>query len=227
MNARQTHRLNAYRATAAVVQAAVESQGVVALEPRLTLLAAKIGEINTLGHTQTEPTEGQTDQSESLLAAMVDAAVDVATILALLAEDQRLLELAATVNLSARDFHHARKFHRPILARRILDAAEAHVSQLLPYGVTAATLAQLQAQIEAAGAGLHQPRTTLTAKRAATLRMAVLFTETDALLNQQIDRLMFPLRRTHPELYAHYRAARQVQRDRRIAAAAPDVVATG
>jgi hypothetical protein len=47
-------------------------------------------------------------------------------------------------------------------------------------------------------------------KAAATAELAKTFRETDALLEKQIDRLVFPLRKTHPEFYADYQRARQI-----------------
>ena len=73
-------------------------------------------------------------------------------------------------------------------------------------------LTNLQAKIAAARAIINEPRTTIVEKSVATQNVAQLCTEIDGLLEHQVDGVTFPLRKTHPELYNRYTAARAVAR---------------
>jgi hypothetical protein len=59
-------------------------------------------------------------------------------------------------------------------------------------------------------ANINQPRQTIVDKKAATEQLVAAFSDIDALLVEQIDRLLLPLRKTAPEFYARYRSMRMI-----------------
>ena len=134
----------------------------------------------------------------------------IAGIAGAFAEENNLPELAQSAAVRRADFETARLLHRPWLAQRVHDAATAFVAQLTEHGVTAEKLTAFQATIDAATAGIHQPRTTIIERKAATQRLVALFAEVDALLERQIDRLVLPLAKSSPDFYVQYKAARSI-----------------
>jgi hypothetical protein len=199
-----------YVAVVTTLQAIVESLGLAGLPPKLQLLIAKIAQIYAILPIQRQTTRGKTARRNELLDTMVDTALEVANAVAIHANEHKLIELAKAVDVSAPQFSRMRIPDRPILAQQIHDTAQSVLPQLEPYGVTAENLTALQAQIELAKAWLDQPRTVIRSKAAATAQLSEVFDEIDDLLEGQIDRLMFTVRKTNPEVYADYHRARQI-----------------
>lgn len=57
---------------------------------------------------------------------------------------------------------------------------------------------------------LSMLRVSVSERKAAHEKLAKLFAQTDALLKNQLDRLMVRFRETEPELYATYQNARRI-----------------
>lgn len=210
MNARQNNKLVSYLATQAALEAIPEIDRIPGLPAELAIFQTKMREMLDLAQTQKEVVAGKRARRDELLEAMAETAVDVATSVAAYADKHRLTELAPRVRVTAADFARMRKAARPVLARTILDAAHAVLPELGSYGVTAEMLERLQARIAAALDGLHQPRTSIVERKTATGRMLQLVDEIDELLRSQIDRLVYAIRKAHPQAYASYRSARAI-----------------
>lgn len=210
MNTKQNNKLASYLATEAALAAIPEVDRVPGLSAELEVFRTKMGEMQNLLQTQQEAVAGKRARRDELLAEMAEAAVDVATLVAAYADKQKLTELAHLVRVGPGDFTRTRQAARPVLARSVLDAAHAVLPALASYGVTAQMVENLQARISAALEGLHQPRSGFVERKTATERLAALFDEIDALLKAQIDRLVYPIRKTHPDAYASYRSAREI-----------------
>lgn len=209
MNSHQHNKLDAYNAVAVLLASAPEIANVPGLPGKVALLSAKTGEINSLAQTQMQPLQASTTKRDKLLEEMAEMTLDIAGFVKTVAREQNLPELAELVIIGA-GYRRMRRAHRVIIAQRVADAAQTVLSHLANYGVTADTLDGLRARIQVAGAGLTIPRSTTVEKKAATTKLAVLFAEVDILLREQIDPLVFPLRKTQVELYARYRAARSI-----------------
>jgi hypothetical protein len=210
MNAKQSNKFASYIAVETVLKAIPEIDTFPGLPAEVAELSAMMGEINRLAETQNSAVVGKRLVRDELLAAMAEATVEVATAVAAYADKQKLTELGQLVRVTPVSFTRLRKTERPVLANGILRAAQASLPELAAYGVTAETLTDLQARIAAAQEGLGQPRSGILDRKIATQQIASLFDEVDALLEGQIDRLMFPVRKVHPELYDKYVAARQI-----------------
>ena len=210
MNNKQTNKLASFTATEAVLQATPEIASVPGLPELLAVFSAKVGEINRLAKTQTQPIQPRTAERDGILDAMTDMTLQIAGYVRSVARETGTPQLAQDVRVGVASFRRARRSHRVWFAQRVLDAARGVLPQLGAYGVTAETLVTLEARIQAATQRVNLPRETVGAKRAATRRMAELFVEVEALLDDGIDALVYPLRLRHPEFHATYEAARLV-----------------
>lgn len=199
-----------YRAVKALLQVATETSGIAALPARLTAFVNQIATIDELDRAQNIPTHGKVGDRDARLQELIDQTLELAGYAVSYARQHGLRDLEETVTVSSADFRRLRLTRRPGLAQQVYDAIAPIVAQLAPYGVTAETLAAHQAAIDLAKAAVTEPRATVTAKRTATETMAKAFAEADDMLESHIDPLVFPLRKTHPEFYAEYRARREV-----------------
>lgn len=209
MNTYQHNKLDAYNAVEALLTSTPEIANVPGLPAKVAVLSSKTGEINSLAQTQTQPLQASTTKRDKLLKEMTEMTLDIAGYIKTVAREQNLPELAELVVIGA-GYQRMRRAHRVIIAQRVADAAQTVLSHLGSYGVTADTLASLRAKIQIAGSGLTIPRSTTVVKKAATTKLAALFAEVDILLREQIDPLIFPLRKTEIEFYARYSAARSI-----------------
>lgn len=208
MNAPSNNKLAMYRAVLALLESSpAPLSGIPALAAKVTLLSGYIAEILQLANTQALPTSGSIADRDKLLADTAHAVQVIAGAVLSYADENQMGELAARVRVRASDFN-GRKEKQLQLATQVHDAAADVVGELADYGVTAAALAALQTQIAGASAALSRPRGTMAARKAATQQMPAVFRKADALLENQIDPLLLPLRKTHPEFYAKYKAAR-------------------
>jgi len=210
MNMRQNNKLVSYHATLAALEAIPEVDSIPGLSGELDVFRTKMGEVLRLAQTQEEAVAGKRARRDQLLDEMAEAAVEIATVVAAYADKHRLTELAPRVRVRPGDFARARTVSRPVLARTVLDAAREVLPDLGPYGVTAERLDELERRIAAAVDGIHQPRTGMVERKAATARLLALLDEIDELLGSQVDRLLYAVRRKHPQAYAGYRAARAI-----------------
>jgi hypothetical protein len=198
--------LGSYIAREAVLAPALPECNHAELTALVTDVQGKLGAFNERAQAQSEPTEGKTAECGELLDRMIASALDVANAVAAYADKEGLTDLGAQVDIARTDFTSLRKLHRPWLAQRMHDAAAGVLEHLASYEVNAATLTALQDDIDAVLTGSREPKRTLVSKKVATQNLDTLFGETAGLF-EQIDRVMFALRKKHPELYAAYRAA--------------------
>jgi len=210
MNRKQSNKLATYLAVQAVFAANTEVAGLPGIPGKLEEFGARVGEIEDLAKTQTQPTEGQTAQRDDLFEAMIETTLDVASVVLAVANEQALPVLARAVSVGRTVFERSRRPHRVWLAERVLEAAQSVASQLVNYGVTEAVLQRLRDRIQAARDGITQPRVTIAAKRAASVALVHAYRQADALLRGQIDPLVQMLRSSHRQFYAAYRSARRI-----------------
>jgi len=210
MNKKQHNKRVSYHATLAALEAMPGVDSIAGLPAELAAFRAKMGEMISLAQMQEEALAGKRLRRDELLDEMVDAAVDIAALVSAYADKHKLVELASLVRVEPGDFARTRRSARTVLAKSILDAAHAVLPELAPYGVTAEMLEDLDLRITAALEGLHQPRTGIVERKTATGRLAALFDEIDALLDNQIDRLVYRVRKSFPSAYASYRSAREI-----------------
>ncbi len=199
-----------YLAVLVELQAISEALGQAAITALLGALSTKLNALFARIESQTQVTAGKTARRDEVVDDMIDATLEVAGLLRAHAHAQGLTVLAATADITLTSFRRMRMVERPTLGQRIHDAALPLAVALTPLGATADMLPDLLAKIMAARAIINEPRTTIVEKSVATVQVAQLCTEIDELLEHQVDGVMFPLRKTHSELYDRYSAARAV-----------------
>ena len=159
---------------------------------------------------QAQPTEGTLEAREGALAEATDLTLTVAGAVRSYANPLDLPELRAAVKVNYSSFTKMRRVARMDLAQRIYDAALPIVAHLAPYGITAATLEELQTSINEATDAVSAPRTTNAEKKVATSKLDDTCRAIDDLLKNEIDPLIFGLRKKNPDVYRLYQEARQV-----------------
>ena len=94
-------------------------------------------------------------------------------------------------------------------AQGIYDRAQANLTALTTYGITAATQTSLLNAINAFVGSIPKPRLSIADKKNTTTYLANLFKQADAAL-ENIDTLVEIIRLTQPNFYKGYRAVRRI-----------------
>lgn len=99
--------------------------------------------------------------------------------------------------------------------------ATANLAALADYNVTAADVAALDALVTSWGKVKTAPRTAISKRAGQTNKLPQAIADNTSLLRNQLDKQMTKFKRTNPEFYAGYQAARVIVHRRSHHAAAP------
>lgn len=119
-------------------------------------------------------------------------------------------ELLESVQYSASDLKKARATDAIGICNTILAKAVANADNMVAYGVTAETIADLKATIEAFAATLPNPLVAKAQTKTATENLLTLFKESDDLLTKRLDLDIELFKTSKPEFYSQYNTARIV-----------------
>ncbi|MBI5382970.1 MAG: hypothetical protein HZA31_13815 [Opitutae bacterium] len=207
----QDNKLSMYRAVLALFN---NNPTMVSALPALGVKVASfqrvVGKISPLATSQAQPTCGAVIDKNKALTEMADAALLIAGAALSYATENKLGELAAKVRVKPSDFSYGRQQDRVTLAQQIHDAANSVASLLVDYNIKSEDIDALQTKIGLAVSALSGPRGVATVKRAATAQLSAVFKEADAFLTDELDPLLVPFKKSQPEFYAQYQAARVI-----------------
>jgi uncharacterized protein YyaL (SSP411 family) len=180
-------------------------------------LGAAIGEaqdsvqaIRDAASKQETPLEGITDEKAQKRGTLEDLALEIADQISAFAAKSSDVALTAQAHVSRSSLDQAQDNDLVQTAERIRDAANTNVAALADYGVTAAEVTALSNAITAFSAMKAAPRIAKASKSGATQSIASLVQSARSLFRNQIDKLMTPFRKTNPEFYTAYFAARVI-----------------
>lgn len=120
------------------------------------------------------------------------------------------VELAGNVNVPKSEFEKQRDTDLVGLCNNMLARANANAAALVPYGVTAALLTDLQAAITAYSNVISTPRAAIVGVKFATEALKTLFDEASAILTTRMDKDMVLYEFSNVEFYTNYFDARKI-----------------
>ncbi|HVS54006.1 MAG TPA: hypothetical protein VHD62_16750 [Opitutaceae bacterium] len=211
MNKRQEMQLAMARAVRAVCDGASTITASIAAFPgAYARFGAKLDEVETQAQLQLSRLRAVIEDRDQKQTAMVDAALALAGMALTYAHQNDLRPLGVEMEVTGGDFNRARPTLKVRMAQQVCDTVRPLVTALAAHGVTAAMVDDLQEKIDAANAALATPRQSTAERRAATAEIAAKLKELTAILQNQLDPLLHPLRKTNRSFYAQYQAARQI-----------------
>jgi len=119
-------------------------------------------------------------------------------------------DLLDSVKFTASDLKGARDTNLIGIANVIVGKANANVTALIPYGVTAVLITELQTAITAYSATLTKPSLAISQSKVATENLTKLFKEVDDILTKRMDLDIEMFKATKPDFYSQYKTARIV-----------------
>jgi hypothetical protein len=159
---------------------------------------------------QESPTGGITDEKTQARTELEEKALEIADQIAALAAKSSDVALTAQVHVTRSSLDLSQDDNIIQTTERIRDAAVANATELKAYGVSADDIKALKDAIENFSGKKTAPRTAKASRSGATTGLANLIRTTRSIFRNQLDKLMTPFRRTNPDFYAGYFAARAI-----------------
>ncbi len=170
--------------------------------------AAKLTLIEQSRDTQTLETTGVTADKKNKRALMVDKAAFIQNRLQSYSNVINNIELLASVSYSPTKMRMARDTDIVGICNTILSRANVNAAAIIPYGVTAVMITELQAAITAYSAALAKPTSAKSQTKNATENLTKFFKEADDLLTKRLDLDIELFRVSKPDFYSQYQTSR-------------------
>ena len=210
MNKSQTRILNMSHAVIGALNKLPETATLPALAQKIEDLKARLDAITATSALQITPTTGQTVNRNQVMDTAITATLAIAGRVQSFARSRKLAVLESKVRLRPTSFAATRLANRIPLMQQVCDAAGDVLAELADFGVTEASLTDLQAKIDAANAVKTALRAAVVDRRVATARLVEQFRELGEFLRNDLDPLVNSLRQGNPEGWATYRVARDI-----------------
>ena len=167
-----------------------------------------INAISTAAQKQMKGSSGATLDKLDAKKAMIDKAIDIKSAVIAYASANKNNTLKEKMEKSRSDMESMRDTLIGDFCQLVYNEASPLAAQLVSYGVTAGELSALQTAINAYKALIGAPRVSIGEESSATLELDGLFGQGDALLKDQIDKLMEGFASSQLEFYARYQSGR-------------------
>ena len=208
MNTKQEAKLNMYRATEkhcddnALIIAAVP-----AFQTASTISKA-IADIINITQLKDVALTGITIDKSNSKQTLCQIAADMAGIISAFASATSNNTLKQEVNFPVSKLLKTRDDELAPRCQNIHAKAVANLAALADYGITAAMLTGLQTAINNYSAETPKPRTALSQRKTYNANLAVLFKETDAILRDQLDKLVMTFKTSNPDFIKTFESNR-------------------
>jgi len=209
MNAKQSAKLNMYRAAEKHVD---DNASIIAANPAFQTAFNKFKpNITAVAGTAQQKSAALTgiaaDKSNSK-QTLCRLAADIAGVIYAYTAANANNTLKDEMNLSVSKLQRTRDEELAPRCQNIHDKGTANLAALADFGITAAILANLQTAINNYSAETPKPRTALSGRKTANANLAALFKETDAILKDQLDKLVELFRAANPDFVQTYESTR-------------------
>jgi hypothetical protein len=184
--------------------------GIVAFAAAVTDAKAGVTAIRDEAGSQGTPTSGITEAKAQVRNDLEDQTLEIGDQVAALAAKNKDPKLAAEVHVTRSSLDQMEDSNLVETAKRVRDAANNNIAALADYGVTAAKVTALTNAINAFADMKTAPREAAAGKKGKTGTLAEMIRTTRSLFRNQIDKMMTPFRKTNPDFYGGYFAARVI-----------------
>jgi hypothetical protein len=175
-----------------------------------TLFISKIGPIEQNRDAQMANSKGVTTDKIVKREALAEKALFIVNRIRSYATVTANNELLESVHFTQSSFDKSRDTDIVGIIDMIIAKANANVTALATYGVTAALITDLQATLTAYSSYIAKPRTVTTQTKNATENLAVLFKEANDILTKRLDLDIEVFKTSKPDFYSQYQTARVV-----------------
>lgn len=171
---------------------------------------AKIAEIMNATQLADLSLQGITADKSNRKQNLAQMATDIAGIIYAYAVAIGNLTLKQEMNITFSKLIQTRDDQLAPRCQNIHDKGIENLAQLGEYGIKDGNLSALQTAIDEYQAATPKPRTAVSQRKTHNANLRRLFKETDAILKDQMDRLVVNFRTSNPDFVAQYFSNRQI-----------------
>lgn len=209
MNKQNEAKLNMYTAVASHSNAnpAIIAE-VPAFQAAITTLNANVASILTIAQFETKVITGISTDKALFKEKLAQQAAAIAAAVFAYASSVSNHTLKEQVRFSQRKLLRIKDELVAPTCLNIHNAASANLVSLAPYGITAATLTSFNSAITNYKANVPSPRNAISLRSAYVKDLHNLFSQTDKLIKEQLDKLSLQFQTSHTEFYNAYKSNR-------------------
>ncbi len=211
MNARQTAKLTMYRAVELICNNnATITKSNAAFKAVFAIFVSKIAVLLASQTVVSKQTKGIVTDKKTLKKILAKNAADIAALVFSYATRTKNQTLKQIVNYAMSDIEKlAAELVVPTCAN-IKKAAEDNLKDLADYGVTAAMLTDLQTDMDNFSGASPKPKVAKATKTTENANIKSTIKEVDALLKDEMDKLIVNFKKNNPDFVSDYFNARVI-----------------
>ena len=157
---------------------------------------------------QQSPTEGVTGEKALVRDDLEEKLLVIADAIGAFAAKTEDHDLAAQVEFTRSSLDRLPDSDLVQAAQRVIDAAEANLAAVAPYGVTAAAKDALKAAAELFANKKEAPREAVIGRKVETLSLPTAIRAVRSIFRNELDKLMTAFKKPQPDFYNAYFTAR-------------------
>jgi hypothetical protein len=176
----------------------------------VTRARAAVGAIGSAGEKQAMPTTGVAEDKQSLRDDLEDKTLEIADQLSAFAAKKGDHNLGAQVEMTKSTLDRMQETDLIDTADRVGNLANAHLAELVPFEITAADITALNDASAAFSGDKSKPRQAAVDRSVQTQSLPELIAAARSIFRNELDKLMTKFRKTDPDFYNGYFAARVI-----------------
>lgn len=212
MTDRQENKFTMYEAVTSLLDAnTAKTSSMTAFATALTSFKDVIASISEKNIQKTTATAGKTTLKNQQQQELIESALPIAGALYALGaatNDPRIQELG---NIRKGALQNLRDTELNDVITNIKNLADGYAASLVPYGVTPVAITALDTKLTAYSTALGSKEASFSTKVAAGAVLSDLFEDADAILKDQLDRMMEMFAPTDQQFYLEYKSAREIK----------------
>jgi len=181
-----------------------------AFEDMAAEFADLVKQIDTAAATRNNANAGTYETRDAATESLIDVLIEVAGALFAYASKKKLADVKSMTDVRPSKLEDMPKVELEQKAKDIADLAQKYTAEIVSFGTTAEKITELNTMIAAFSTSEDAVDTGVGKRMGAVKSLGSLIRETDALLVEQFDKTMLNIKRTNPDIYAEYLAARTI-----------------
>jgi len=211
MQKRQANRLKMYEAIKALLNNDKECWSDFAPMAKVfEELEALLEEIGRYDQIAITISKGVATGKNAQRTKLIDLTIEMLAMLCALEAQSAEKKIAAKIDYSRTELVKMRDFNLQIVCSGIVTVATNEKERLETFGIDATEIEALKQEVDLFANSVPSVRQAIAERKVANERLKELFAQTDALLKNQLDRLMLRYKQTQPQFYSAYKTSRHV-----------------
>lgn len=211
MNSRQEAKLNMYRSTKQLCDDNATTVATnTAFQTAFNTFKVKLSTLITTATSESQVISGIAVDKSVAKKNLCQLATDISAIVFAYASSINNNTLKNGVNFAYSDLLRLKDDQLPLTCQNIHGLATVNATALTPFGITTAMLTTFQTSITDYSTAVPKPKTAKSVKATFTKNIGILIKDIDAILKDQLDKLVVAFKPTKPDFVNSFKNARVI-----------------